>query len=89
MEPIRFEIDLPVRFVSTIHDSEISQKIYVRADNRKGFMLLRFRDKQIQLMKVPIARYFYSNKYYSAYYEITDPSKLKKIHNLLDNYPSQ
>ena len=81
-----FKIELPVKFVSKMHDAEIlCQKILVIAENKKTYMIVRYNDDKIQLLSLPVARYFYTRKYFWAYYEIQDAAAEAKLIKLLDD----
>ena len=79
-----FRIDLPVKFVPTMHDAVVRQKLLVRGENKKSFMIYRYQDNKIQLMSFPIRSYFYSNRRFYAYYEICDTAAIEKLEKLLD-----
>ena len=79
-----FRIDLPVKFVPEIHNAVVRQKLLVRGENKKSFMIYRYQDNKIQLMSFPIRSYFYSNRRFHAYYEICDAAAIEKLERLLD-----
>ena len=79
----RFEIALPVKFVSAMHNAGIIQKLIVQAENRKSFMIFRFDDNHIQLMSFPVQKYI-GIGWLKAYYDITDKSTKEKLLKLLD-----
>ena len=79
----RFEMDLPVKFVSAMHNAGIIQKLIVQAENRKSFMIFRFDDNHIQLMSFPVQKYI-GIGWIKAYYDITDKSTKEKLLKLLD-----
>ena len=81
----RFEIDLPVEFVSERYHAGIVQKLLVNAENGKCFMIFRFEDDHIQLMRFPIKKYFGIARG-NAYYNITDPAAEERIQKLLEAY---
>ena len=79
-----FRIDLPVKFVPEIHNAVVRQKLLIRGENKKSFMIYRYQDNKIQLMSFPIRSYFYSNRCFHAYYEICDAAAIEKLERLLD-----
>ena len=83
-----FEVELSVKFVPKEHNGMLSQKIIVKAENKKAFMILRFDDNKIQLRTFPAKKYF-NWKYLAALYEVTDSIGEKKLQELLDIYREQ
>ena len=79
----RFEIDLPVKFVSESHEAGVVQKLLVTAENRKSFMIFRYEDNHIQLLSMPIKKYPLIG-IVTTYYDITDESAKEKLLKLLD-----
>lgn len=80
----RFEIALPVKFVPTMHhNAGVRQKLIVRANDRKCFMILRFDDGRIQLIPFPIRRRWLTG-WIEVYYEITDTAAKTQFEKLLD-----
>ena len=79
----RLEIALPVKFVPTMHNAGVRQKLIVRAADRKCFMILRFDDGRIQLIPFPIRRRWLTG-WIEVYYEITDTATKTQLEKLLD-----
>ena len=77
------EMDVPVKFVSALHEGKVCRKLPVSAADRRPFMIFLFEDGHIQL--IPPARQGYlRKKWLYAYYEITDPAAREKVRKLLD-----
>ena len=81
----RFEIDLDVEFVEDRYDKTVVQLLYVQDENRKGFLIYRFEDQSIQLLKLPFRKYW-GLKYLSAFYRVSSPESVKKLQKLLMSY---
>ena len=80
----RFEIELPVKFVPAMHhNAGVRQKLIVRAEDRKCFMILRFEDGRILLIPFPIRRRWLTG-WIAVYYEITDTAAKTQLEKLLD-----
>ena len=82
-EKDRFETDLPVEFVSEMHNARVVQKLHITAENRKSYTIFRFADDHIQLMRSPVKK-FMNIRWITAYYNITDKSAKEKLLKLLD-----
>ena len=77
------EMDIPVKYVSALHEGKVCRKLMVSAADRRPFMIFLFEDGHIQL--IPPARQGYlRKKWLFTYYEITDTSARKKVRKLLD-----
>lgn len=84
-EQDRFEIDLPVEFVSAMHNAGVIHKLPVTSEHGKSFMIFHFEDNHIQLMSFPVQHYI-GIGWLKAYYDITDKTAREKLLNLLDAY---
>ena len=82
----RFEIDLPVKFVSNEHDADMLQLLLVRAENKKTFIISRFADGHIQLSPLYLTKFLNWKYLHTAHYNITDPAAEEKVRKLLDVY---
>ena len=82
----RFEIDLPVKFVSNEHDADKLQMLLVRAENKKTFIISRFADGHIQLSPLYLTKFLNWKYLHTAHYNITDPAAEEKVRKLLDVY---
>ena len=82
----RFEIDLPVKFVSNEHDADMLQLLLVRAENKKTFIISRFADGHIQLSPLYLTKFLNWKYLHTAHYNITDPAAEEKVRKLLDIY---
>ncbi len=82
----RFEIDLPVKFVSNEHDADMLQLLLVRAENKKTFIISRFADGHIQLSPLHLTKFLNWKYLHAVCYNITDPAAEEKVRKLLDIY---
>ena len=75
--------ELPVKFVSAMHDFKVNRRLSVRAENGKSFFILEFEDGHIQLAPIPVKRYW-GVGWLTAYYDILDAAAKEKLRKMLD-----
>ena len=76
-------MEVPVKFVSAMHDSIVIRRLLVRAESGKSFFVMEFDDGHVQLVLMPAKRYR-GIGWLTAYYDIANAETQEKLRKMLD-----